>query len=83
LATGHLLWIALALFLFLAGQQELAHVHRECSRRQRISVSAAPFAPDVLDVVPVPVEQAFSGAVWDPSRRVWVLWQDGSPVRTF
>ncbi len=79
LATGHLLWIALAFFLFLAGQQELAHIHRECSRRRRISVSAAPFAPDILDVVPVPVEHA----VWDPNRRVWVLWQDGSPVRTF
>ena len=44
LATGHLLWIALALFLFLAGQQELAMCIANASRRRRISVPAAPCA---------------------------------------
>jgi stage IV sporulation protein FB len=69
-----------AVFLFLAGQQELAYVRFQAGRKQR-SVLTVP--SDVLDVEPVPVESAFSGPIWDHDRQVWVLWQDGRPVRTY
>jgi Zn-dependent protease len=75
--------LILALFLFMAGQQELALVRFQASHPSRMPLLLAPFAPDVLDVVPVPVEHAYTGAVWDSERRVWVLWRDGKPVRTF
>ena len=71
------------LFVFLAGQQELAYVRLQATRDRRTPLSPLPITTDILDVVPVPVEPAFSGAVWDQSHRVWVLWQDGRPVRTF
>ena len=82
-----LLWsnfmlVALAFFVFMAGQQELALVRMQARRR----LNAGPYLPatgDILDVEPVPVETAFNGAVWDQNHRVWVLWQDGRPVRTY
>ena len=70
-------------FVFLAGQQELAFVRSQAFRNKRLANTSLPLTTDVLDVVPVPVESAFNGAVWDHTHRVWVLWQDGRPVRTF
>ena len=71
-------------FVFLAGQQELAYVRFQDARTKRDDPDPSlPLTTDVLDVVPVPVETAFDGAVWDQSHRVWVLGQDGRPVRTF
>jgi Zn-dependent protease len=78
----HYMLVFLAFFLFMAGQQELAMVRWQASRGR----NGMPFLPvtgDVLDVEPVPVETAFNGAVWDQNHRVWVLWQDGRPVRTY
>ena len=75
--------IILGFFVFMAGQQELAYVRYQASRNRCAPEPSLPFTPDVLDAEPVPVEPNFSGAVWDQSHRVWVLWQDGRPVRTF
>ena len=75
--------IILGLFVFMAGQQELAYVRSRSLRGKRRVGPLLPLTTDVLDVVPVPVEATFNGAVWDHSHRVWVLWQDGRPVRTF
>ncbi|HEV8061309.1 MAG TPA: site-2 protease family protein, partial [Gemmataceae bacterium] len=80
---GNYMLMVLALFVFLAGQQELAYVRYQASRNRRNPVPPLLLTPDVLDAEPVPVEPNFSGAVWDQSHRVWVLWQDGRPVRTF
>lgn len=75
--------VALAFFLFMAGQQELAFVRMQATHRRE---GARPFMPvtgEILDVEPVPTQTAFNGAVWDQNHRVWVLWQDGRPVRTY
>jgi hypothetical protein len=68
------------LFLFLAGQQELAYVRYQAGRKRALVQAGG---ADVLDVEPVTVEPAFTGVAWDQDRRVWVLWQNGRPVRTY
>jgi Zn-dependent protease len=73
----------IALFIYFAGQQELAMV------RQREAIRRAPIA-DVLPaeyeeiprVVPV-VPEPFSGIVWNDRDRVWVVWRNGRPVYSF
>jgi Zn-dependent protease len=77
------LGIVVALFLFMAGQQELAYVQFQARQAARRNLFVADDSSDVLDVLPVPVETTFSGAQWDQHRQVWVLWQNGRPVRTF
>ncbi len=78
--TSSVMLAVVAVFLFLAGQQELAYVRYQSERPSR---SLLPHSADVLDVEPVPVTSAFTGMAWDQDRRVWVLWQDGRPVRTY
>ncbi len=69
-------------FIFLAGQQELAMVRwREANRRAE-PVDVLPAGDDVLDAQPVAPRPGFSGATWDPTARVWVLWSHGQPIHT-
>jgi Zn-dependent protease len=69
--------VVVAVFVFFAGQQELAAVRRREAVRR--------LAP--IDVLPADDEPAqplgFSGFVWDHRGRVWVLWQNGRPVATY
>jgi Zn-dependent protease len=83
LFSGMYMLMVVGLFLFVAGQQELAYVRFQAGRNKRHADPSLPLTTDILDVVPVPIETTFNGAVWDQSHRVWVLWQDGRPVRTF
>jgi Zn-dependent protease len=75
--------MVLGFFVFMAGQQELAFVRFQANRNKRSAMPLLPLTPEILDVEPVAVQHAFNGAVWDQNHRVWVLWQDGRPVRTF
>jgi Zn-dependent protease len=74
--------LLVAMFVFVAGQQELAMTRRryELLREQPIDVLP-------VDEVPIPrmhaAEPGFSGLAWDVSRRAWVIWQDGRPVSTY
>jgi hypothetical protein len=73
----------IAVFIFLAGQAELAMVrHRDFIRNAPpVDVLPAEYddIPRVLPVDPPP----FSGLVWDDRDRVWVVWRNGRPVHTF
>jgi Zn-dependent protease len=80
ISQGSLMLGVVAAFLFLAGQQELAYVRYQTGRKARTQPTDA---SDILDVEPVPVASAFSGMAWDQDRQVWVLWQNGRPVRTY
>ena len=80
ITIGSLMLGVVAAFLFLAGQQELAYVRYQTGRRTQ---PLLPDPSDILDVEPVPVASAFTGMAWDQDRGVWVLWQDGRPVRTY
>jgi Zn-dependent protease len=77
-----MLWIA-SIFLFLAGQQELAYVRRKERARQSRPLDVVPAHSEILDVVPAePSDLGFSGAIWDARSRVWILWRNGQPIRT-
>jgi Zn-dependent protease len=75
--------LLIALFVFTAGQQELAMTRRRYAMlyEQPIDVipadQAGPF-PKVHVVDP-----GFSGMAWDVSRRAWVIWHNGRPVSTY
>jgi Zn-dependent protease len=74
----------LAAFVFFAGQQELAMVrHREYRRRAApVTVLPAEYS-DIPSVELVPPTAPFSGIVWDPQYRAWVVWRDGVPVQKY
>jgi Zn-dependent protease len=79
---GNYLLPLLAAFVFLAGQQELSAVRqREYRRRaQPLTVLPAEFA-DIPVVEPLDEPTAFSGVVYDPEYRAWVVWRDGRRVQ--
>jgi Zn-dependent protease len=71
--------ILVGLFVWFAGQQELAGV-----RRQEALRLAEPI--DVLPAEPAPyagVEPGFSGFTWDSRFRAWVVWRNGRPVARY
>lgn len=78
LATGQFMWTAVAVVIFLLGQGELAAVRLQEGRRRRRKEWDEDDGVKVVDVRPHP---SFSGWVFDPSRKVWVEWHDGVPVR--
>jgi Zn-dependent protease len=77
---GSLILAFIAVFVFLAGSQELAAV------RMREAWRGAGFEPDA----PLPrqpyvqaggaVAPGWSGFTWDPRTGVWVQWHNGEPV---
>jgi Zn-dependent protease len=71
--------ILVGLFVWFAGQQELAGV-----RRQEALRHAEPI--DVLPAEPAPyvgVDPGFSGFTWDSAHRAWVVWRNGRPVARY
>jgi hypothetical protein len=73
----------IAIFIFFAGQQELAMIrHREAIRREPIADVLPAEHDDIPRVVPVRPEP-FSGLVWNDRDRVWVVWRNGRPVHSF
>jgi Zn-dependent protease len=69
-----------AVFVYFAGQQELAVV------RSRL----VPHPQEPLDVLPVPDDASdirpgrpgFSGFTWDDRAHLWVEWRNGRPIHT-
>ena len=76
LMEGALTTVAVAAFLVFAGQQELAAVRarRDALEVEPLIVEPAWDAPRPTSVV------AFTGVLWDPRLRGWVIWRDGRPV---
>jgi Zn-dependent protease len=72
-----------AIFVFFAGQLELAAVQRQGRQQEMLGGAFAPAGQDGQEALPFPEATRFSGIIWDNTRHVWVLWQNGKPVQTF
>jgi Zn-dependent protease len=76
--------ILVALFVFAAGQQELAMLRYRLRRSEAAPtlITQRPvewFYP--LDRTVQPPEPHFSGFTWDPRASVWIEWRDGRPIQ--
>jgi Zn-dependent protease len=73
----------IGLFVFLAGHLELAALrHQEYLRRQE-PLDVVPAEGEILDAVPVRQYIPFTGSVWDPVARAWIVWRNGRPIHTY
>lgn len=83
--------VALALFVWFVGRQELLAVrYREAQRRAAALATALPGFGSVpvapAEPVPAPAtarDPNFTGFVWDRDYHVWVRWENGRPVQAY
>jgi Zn-dependent protease len=73
----------IGIFVFFAGQQELAAVRRHEFLRQTQPLDVLPADAEVLDAIPVNTDEHFSGSVWDEQRRLCVIWRNGRPIYSY
>ncbi|MBM3983144.1 MAG: site-2 protease family protein [Planctomycetes bacterium] len=81
-ALGELGLMLVAAFVWFVGQAELANV-RMVTEARRLYGPPPPLipSPPPLDPEAELAARRFSGLAWDPTRRVWVQWVNGVPVR--
>lgn len=72
--------VLLALFVLLAGQQELAVVRYRAAHGGAWPWEKPPEASLVLDPTSLPSEPNFSGFTWDRRARAWIEWREGRPI---
>ncbi len=69
-----------SVFVFIAGQQELAAVRHGEAMNQ-----TAPRDVHTVDVLTwanqPPRSPGFNGFTWDNRARVWILWRNGRPIQ--
>jgi hypothetical protein len=70
------------MFVFFAGQQELAAVRHREARRRAEPLEVIPVEEGVVDGTSLPITPGFSGFIWDRKARLWVEWREGRPVQT-
>jgi Zn-dependent protease len=69
-------------FVYFAGQQELAAVRYRYSHRIHEPLEVLPAYEDELDwPMPAP-RRGFSGFTWDSASERWIEWRNGHPVHT-
>lgn len=68
------------LFVFFAGQQELAVV-RYLEGREEGPLDVLPVIPSAISPSAIPAEPAFTGFTWDRKAHVWIEWRLGQPIR--
>lgn len=80
--SGNPVTLFVAMFVFLAGQQELAVVrHRaRAAARAEEPLEELPANSLPLDHLVCPPDPNFSGFTWDRQARVWIRWRNGRPV---
>jgi Zn-dependent protease len=83
LLTGSPMPILVAAFVFFAGRQELAAVRYRDYLRRAEPLDALPAEEDIIDVIPVPEDTRYTGTLWNPEARAWVIWRNGRPVHTY
>ena len=71
--------VLIGMFAFLAGQQELAAVRYQEWRRRAAPLDVMPADAELLDVIPVPLDESVS--VRDNQAGAWVIYRNGRPVR--
>jgi Zn-dependent protease len=79
---GNPMLVLIGLFVYFAGQQELAAVRYRYARRFDEPLEALPVYQEELDW-PKPVSRGgFSGFTWDSGSERWIEWRNGRPVHT-
>src|SRR5262249_30782003 len=77
------MWSLVALFVFFAGQQELAAVRYREQRRALEPLEVLPADDDAIpEVLAVPDDYGFCGYTWDSRTGHWTEWRNGRPVHT-
>jgi len=71
----------LGIFVFFAGQQELAAVRYRYGRRYSEPLDVLPAYEEELDW-PKPTRAGFSGFTWDSGSDRWIEWRNGRPVHS-
>jgi Zn-dependent protease len=81
-ALGEIPLMLVAVFVWFVGQAELANVRMVDEARRMYGPTPPPIsAPPPLDPAAELAARRFSGLAWDATRRVWVQWVNGVPVR--
>jgi Zn-dependent protease len=81
--SGQLLLVLLAIFVYFAGQQELAMVRfKDRMTRSNGFFEVFPTSPGQFDGRVGIVRPHFSGFTWDSNSHVWIEWREGKPVHT-
>jgi Zn-dependent protease len=69
-------------FVFFAGQQELAAVRYRHFRRSQEPLDVLPVPEDAYDWPRPAARGEFSGFTWDSGSGRWIEWRNGRPVHT-
>jgi Zn-dependent protease len=74
--------VLVALFVFMAGQQELAMVRHKAAHPEAAANGQPPVEwYYVLDKSTAPPEPQFTGYTWDRKAGVWIEWREGRPIQ--
>ncbi len=92
LYVGSILLMLIAVFVFFAGQRELAAVRFRAMARHAtgwpfVQPSTPSYGPgpanvEIIDQTPPVNQPGFSGYTWDGQARLWIYWRNGRPVHT-
>jgi Zn-dependent protease len=80
---GALMPVLVALFVFVAGQQELAAVEARNAAAAEEPIELLPADEVVYDGAGLRDGRGFSGFTWDARAHLWVEWRNGRPVQSF
>ncbi len=72
----------LGVFVFFAGQQELAAIRYRYARRSHDPLDVLPAYEEELDWPKAAPRGGFSGFTWDTGSDQWIEWRNGRPVHT-
>jgi len=80
----HPLLAVVAVFVFLAGQQELAGIrYREAMRRAAAPIPVPVLRHGLFEPAATVMSPDFSGITWDQQSGIATHWHNGRPVGTF
>jgi Zn-dependent protease len=74
--------LLIGVFVFFAGQQELAAVRYRHGYRSREPLDVLPAQEEVYDWSTPTSRASFSGFTWDSGSGRWIEWHNGRPVHT-
>ncbi|HEV2950171.1 MAG TPA: site-2 protease family protein [Gemmataceae bacterium] len=72
----------IGIFVFFAGQQELAAVRYRHAHQSREPLDVLPAQEEVYDWPSSAPRRGFSGFTWDSGSGRWIEWRNGHPVHT-
>jgi Zn-dependent protease len=79
--SGSGMLVIVALFVFVAGQQELAVLRHRAAQAEAALLNRPVEWFYTLDPQTRPPEPGYTGYSWDGRARIWIEWRDGRPVQ--